>query len=246
MDAARVNEIQHALSHTTWWRAAARLGEMIRRTPGPGHLLLVGTPRVEPWHLAAHLDDEARLTGLTQLSPQLVRWRTPTSAPAHLSFGLGRLEQARRDETVFVVAPHQVGAPLLERVNDARRAGATILSLDDGDSELGELVHERMTLGPNGLYLPDDLFQRFDRPNRTPDPDPTDCDLLRPDRTGADLPDCLLTGLQLPQSFDIAQHLVSAAAGTSAAPGRPSWRRRLQHALEAISGPDPRRGLGER
>jgi hypothetical protein len=243
MDAARVNEIQHALSHTMWWRAAARLGEMIRRTPGPGHLLLVGTPRVEPWHLAAHLDDEARLTGLAQISPQLVRWRPPPSAPAHLSFGLGRLEQARRDETVLVVAPEEAGAPLLERVNDARRAGATILSLDDGDSELGGLAHERMTLGPNGLYLPDDLFQQFEQPG----PDRQAPATRGPDRQAPatpDLPPGVAAGLELPQSFDIAQHLVSAAAGISTGPGRPSWRRRLQRALETVSGPDPRHGAG--
>jgi hypothetical protein len=237
MDADRVAEMQHALSHTGWWRAATRLGQVVRRTPGPGHLLLVGTARVEPWHLAAHLDDEARLTGLTQLSPQLVRWRTPRSGPPHLSFGLDRLEGVSRGETVFVVAPEDAGDPLLERLDDARRVGATILSLDGGDGALGSLAHERMTLGADGLYLPDDL-RPADPPDRT-----------QPDRTqpdgGSELPPGVLGGLELPPSFDVAQHLVSAAAGSTGPGGpvdRPAWRRRLQRAIEAISGPDPRRG----
>ena len=34
--------------------------------------------------------------------------------------------------------------PLLERVNDARRVGATILALDAGDRELDALAHESL------------------------------------------------------------------------------------------------------
>ena len=39
--------------------------------------------------------------------------------------------------------------PLLERVSDARRVGATILALDAGDPELDALAHETLTV-PGG------------------------------------------------------------------------------------------------
>ena len=40
---------------------------LTRSTSTPGGLLLVGTPTQEPWHLAAHLDDESRLAAMAQL-----------------------------------------------------------------------------------------------------------------------------------------------------------------------------------
>jgi hypothetical protein len=36
--------------------------------------------------------------------------------------------------------------PLLERVSDARRVGATIFALDQGDPELDSLAHEALTV----------------------------------------------------------------------------------------------------
>ena len=69
-------------------------------------------------------------------------------APSHLRVGLERLEAARRGETVFVVTPTTAPVPLLERVSDARRDGATIFALDQGDPELGALAHEAMTIAP--------------------------------------------------------------------------------------------------
>jgi hypothetical protein len=110
----------------------------------PGGLLLVGTPEEEPWHLTAHLDEESRLAALPELSPTLVRWRPPPGAPAHLAVGLERLEAARRGETLFVVSPVSAPVPLLERVDGARHAGATILALDKGDPDLDGLAHESL------------------------------------------------------------------------------------------------------
>jgi hypothetical protein len=109
-------------------------------------LLLVGTPTAEPWHLAAHLDDEARFSGVAQLSPTLVRWAPPPGAPPHLAVGLSRIEAARRGETLFVVAPDPSPEQLLERIADARRVGATVLSMDTGDSELANLAHDRLVV----------------------------------------------------------------------------------------------------
>ena len=78
-------------------------------------LLLVGTPEHEPWHLAAHLDDEAQFSGVAELSPTLVRYAPPADAPEHLAFSLQRLEQAKRGETVFVVSDENAPESLLSR-----------------------------------------------------------------------------------------------------------------------------------
>jgi len=117
-----------------------------RRTTEPGGLLLVGTPEAEPWHLAAHLDDESRWSGTPQLSPTLVRYQAPPDAPTHLSVTLERLEAARRGETVFVVSEESAPEMLLERAWDARKLGATVLSLDAGDDELHGVAHESLVV----------------------------------------------------------------------------------------------------
>jgi hypothetical protein len=134
------------LARTGWVERTREFAGSLRRVREPGRLLLVGTPQEEPWHLAAHLDDESRLAGLPQLSPTLVRWRAPADAPAHLSVTMARLEAATRSETVFVVAPQAAPEQLLERVADARRVGATVLSIDDGDDDLGSLAHDRLVV----------------------------------------------------------------------------------------------------
>ncbi len=139
--------IRELLASTGWVDRTRDFAATLRRcTPTAGGLLLVGTPTEEPWHLAAHLDDESRFAGVPELAPTLVRWTVPDLAPPHLSVGMARLEAARRDETVFVVAPDRAPEGLLERVADARRTGATILSIDDGDDELATLVHDRLVV----------------------------------------------------------------------------------------------------
>ena len=137
-----------ALLAPTGWlertRAFARALRSGARTPGG--LLLVGTPGEEPWHLAAHLDEESRFAGIPELAPTLIRWSPPADAPGHLRVGLQRLEAARRGEALFVVTPEAAPVPLLERVSDARRAGALILALDRGNRELEDLAHEALTV----------------------------------------------------------------------------------------------------
>ncbi len=108
----------------------------------------MGTPDDEPWHLTAHLEQESRLADLPGLAPTLVRWEPPPGAPPHLSVGLARVEAARRGETLLVVSPDAAPVPLLERVHDARRLGATILALDQDDPALDEMAHESLAISP--------------------------------------------------------------------------------------------------
>ena len=219
MDADQVATLRTLLAPTGWLERARLFARALRTsTRSPGGLLLVGTPSYEPWHLTAHLDDEARLCGVPELVPTLVRWSPPPDAPPHLRVGLARLEAARRGETLFVVSSQTAPVPLLERVNDARRVGATILALGAGDDrELEGLAHDSLAVpgslaaGPAG---------------------------------GAGLAgDAEVAGRMGLLTFDAAQHLVSAAAGergasdARAASGLRGLRGRLARLLDAVSGP---------
>jgi hypothetical protein len=147
MDANQVATLRALLAPTGWLERTRAFAHGLRSaTRLRGGLLVVGTPTEEPWHLTAHLDEESRLAGIPELMPTLVRWNPPPEAPAHLRVGLARLEAARRGETLFVVTPSTAPVPLLERVSDARRIGATIFALDQGDPELDSLAHEALTV----------------------------------------------------------------------------------------------------
>lgn len=211
--------LRELLATTGWVERTRDFARSLRRSSvEPGSLLLVGTPSEEPWHLAAHLDDEARLSGLPGLSPTLVRWSPPPGAPAHLSVGLARLEAARRGETLFVVAPEAAPDQLLERVSDARRVGATILSIDDGDAELGGLAHDR-------LIVPGVASGRSDH-----------ADLVVPSLT---TPSSARLTAGPVVDMETVQHLVSVAAGEGT--DRGSLRDRLARLLDKVSGPVPER-----
>ncbi|MFD4632527.1 hypothetical protein ACFVYR_12985 [Streptomyces sp. NPDC058284] len=148
MDAVRVALLREVLAGTEWLGATRRFAGTLRSSvvPHGGGLLLVGTAAYEPWHLAAHLVDEAAWSGTPELTPTLVRHEVLATDPAHLSTGLGRIEAARRGETLLVVAPDAPDAELLTRVHDARRAGATVLALGSGDRDLDALSHEALTV----------------------------------------------------------------------------------------------------
>ncbi|WP_106398323.1 hypothetical protein [Actinocorallia populi] len=148
MDAGQVTLLRELLSSTELMADTRRFARALRSSARED-LLLLGTPREEPWHLAAHLDEESRF--VPRLKPTLVRWNPPPGAPAHLAVGLERLADARRGEALFVVAPESAPDPLLERVDDARRSGAVILTMDGGDRELTGLAHETLTVRSGGL-----------------------------------------------------------------------------------------------
>lgn len=150
MDADQVARLRTLLESSPWLQRTRAFARALRGSAPrtPGGLLIVGTPDEEPWHLAAHLDRESDLAGIPGLAPTLVRWAPPPGAPQHLRVGLARLEEARRGETVFVVAPGAAPEPLLERVHDARRVGATILALDQGDPDLDDMAHEFLNVEP--------------------------------------------------------------------------------------------------
>jgi hypothetical protein len=227
MDVSRVAILREILATTGWADRTREFAQALRSSARvPGSLLLVGTPQEEPWHLAAHLDDEARFAQIPELSPTLVRWSPPEEAPAHLAVGLDRLEAARKGETVFVVAPDAAPPPLLERVWDARKVGATILALDAGDRDLEGMAHEALIVPPAGLMRPSEvaglsgLVAAPDAAHR----------LVVPELTTPAV------------SFDTVQHLISVAAGeVSVSGGTRRLRDRLARFLDTMSGPPPQR-----
>jgi len=163
MDAVRVALLREVLAGTEWLPATRRFAGVLRGSvvAHGGGLLLVGTPEYEPWHLAAHLVDEAAWSGTPELAPTLVRHDARPSDPAHLAVGPGRIEAARRGETLLVVAPAPAEARLLERVHDARRAGVTVLALTPGEGDgLATMAHEALAV-PEGGELDLDTVQHL-------------------------------------------------------------------------------------
>lgn len=159
MDRAHVSILRDLLAGTGWVERTRTFGAALRRAPHePGGLLIVGTPTADPWHFTAHLDDEARWSGQPNLAPVLVRWSPPPKAPPHLAIGLERLERVSRGETVFVVAPDVAPIPLLERVADARKVGATVFAMESDDTELQGLAHESLLVPAHageGIVVPE-------------------------------------------------------------------------------------------
>lgn len=129
-----------ALSRLPAFGAVQRVAESLawsgRRS---GRLLVLGTPGYEPWHLVAHL----QASPLAASAPALLRWSVPAGAPAHLSLGLDRLADCAPSDTVLVVAGEQPNDDLLQRLDDARRHGNTVLGLATGQpAELDQVTHE--------------------------------------------------------------------------------------------------------
>ncbi|MGO8882877.1 MAG: hypothetical protein ACLPUO_21125 [Streptosporangiaceae bacterium] len=145
MNSDQVAALRILLGPTGWLDRTRYFARQLRHTSRTPHgLLIVGTPQDEPWHMTAHLADEARLADLPGLDPVLVRWAPPPGSPPHLSIGIDRLEHVASKETLLVVSPVAAPASLLERLDDARKTGATIFALDQEDPELEALAHESL------------------------------------------------------------------------------------------------------
>jgi hypothetical protein len=210
MNLQQARMLRDVLADTAWWDRTLAFGRALRTsTRTPGGLLLIGPPTAEPWHLTAHLDDEARFAGFPELSPTLVRWDPPPGAPSQLAVGLERLSAAGRGESLLVVAESAPGA-LLERVEDVRRGGATIFALDTGHTELAGIAHEVLSVDTG--VVPAGAVARTDRPAEPPAAGPA-------------------------ISFDGAQHLLSLAAAEPGPRPPKGMRSRLARLLDIISGP---------
>jgi hypothetical protein len=118
-----------------------------RRETSSG-LLVVGTPEFEPWHFVAHMSEEAERQGRGDLRPTLMRWEVPAGAPAHLARSVDEITHATRDQTVLVVSSRTRSWEMLERVSDAKRRGARIMSVHRGDDDLADLSHEMLSVDP--------------------------------------------------------------------------------------------------
>lgn len=149
MNTAQVEALRTLLASSGWLERSRYFARALRaRSRTPNGLLIVGTPSFEPWHMAAHLEDESRYAGVPELAPTLIRWAPPPDAPLHLRVGIDRIERAGRAETLLVVGSDDAPDTLLERVADARKAGAAIFALDRGDDELDNLAHESLAVRP--------------------------------------------------------------------------------------------------
>lgn len=221
MDSAHAELFRDLLAADPLVADTQAFGASVRRSARiEGGLMLVGTPNDDPWHLTAHLDDEARYSGVSELAPTLVRWSPPAGAPAHLAIGLERLENARRGETVFVVAPAVAPDALLDRVEDAKRIGATVLAMSIGDAQLTSLAHDALVVPTGELWTPQ---TRRDLNALVATNDADDSDVST--RSGLDL-------------FDTTQHLVSLAVGesiTNASTTR-SLRTRWTRFIDSVTG----------
>jgi hypothetical protein len=154
MDVRDVASLRRLFTGTRFDDEVVEFSSALGRAPrSPGELLLVGTEAHEPWHFAAHLDDEARWNGRPELAPTLVRWKVPPGARPHLAIGLDRLEAVRANEALLVVSPDAAAEQLLHRVEDARRRGAVVLAMETDDPELRGLAHESLTV-PSSETLP--------------------------------------------------------------------------------------------
>jgi hypothetical protein len=80
---------------------------------------------------------------------------------SHLRIGLERLGAAGRGEALLVVSPQAAPDPLLARVHDARRGGATILTLDRGDPQLEAMAHEALVVEAGVAPLSFDAAQHL-------------------------------------------------------------------------------------
>jgi hypothetical protein len=217
MDSARTELLRELLAADPLIAQTDEFARTLQRSSSTvGGLMLVGTPNHDPWHLTAHLSDEARFAGTPELEPMLVRWAPPADAPPHLAIGIERLERAQRGETVVVVAQDPTTDPLLERADDARGRGATVLAVADASDQVASVAHETLIVPRRSLWTP----------ARTALPDGVTDALGAFDPDDADL------------TFDTTQHLLSLSVGQAAREPQSARgvRRRLGRLIDQLTG----------
>lgn len=216
MDLTRASLLREMLSGTELASRTSQFAHSMRRfTTRPSGLMLFGPPSDEPWHLTAHIDDEVTRAGLPDLRPALVRWAPPADAPPHLRIGLDRLRDVGRGESLVVVSEVRPDSALLERVHDVRRRGATVFSIDNGDTDLAGLSHESLV---PGLLVPSSFGNGW-----TVHQPGFEVDAEGIDQDGS------VAG------FEMTQHLVSVAvADDDISPS--GWRARLRRFIERVGG----------
>jgi hypothetical protein len=229
VDLTRASLLREVLSGTELATRTSQFAHALRRfTTRPSGLMLFGPQDDEPWHLTAHIDEEALRAGITELRPALVRWAPPPDAPPHLRIGLDRLRDVGRGESLMIVSEQQPGSDLLERIHDVRRRGATVFSIDNGDRDLASLSHESLV---PGLLVPAAFGSGWTR-YEGPDTDASGNDSA----AGIDAFDIDPDGPEA--GFAMAQHLVSLAVGDDDM-SPTGWRARLRSFIERVGG-DPR------
>jgi len=112
---------------------------------GAGQLMIVGTPTYEPWHFTAHVAEEAERRNRPELAPTLMRWSVPEGAPPHLATPVDAIARASRTATVLAVVDGD-DPGLLERISDATRRGARVMTIAGGEGELTSLAHEQLVI----------------------------------------------------------------------------------------------------
>lgn len=153
-EARILRELLEAGSGRAWLDEADDFAAALRGAPRQvGGLLLVGPGEAEPWHMTAHLSEEARLLGLDQLIPTLIRPAPEAGAPVQLSVGLDRISSAGRNDAVLVVAASDPEGAVLERVADAKRHGARVLTLGQSAPLAADLAHEALAV-PQSADVP--------------------------------------------------------------------------------------------
>lgn len=227
MDLTKASLFREMLTGTELGSRTTEFAHSLRRfTTRTRGLMLFGPADDEPWHLTAHLDDELHRAGIDDIRPALVRWSPPAGAPPHLSIGLDRLREAGRGESLLVVAENTPADSLLERIDDVRRRGTTIFSIDNGSKDLASLSHE--SLVPE-LLVPDSFGTGWVS-------HPVGQDHDEPDHGRHAVPDETLTALrEAVAGFEMTQHLVSLAVADEDA-DQPGWRRRLRTFIERLGG----------
>ncbi|HEU4948538.1 MAG TPA: hypothetical protein VFT31_15420 [Kribbella sp.] len=227
MDLTKASLLREMLTGTQLGSRTTEFAHALRRfTTKAGGLMLFGPADDEPWHLTAHLDDELHRAGINDIRPALVRWSPPPAAPPHLAIGLDRLREAGRGESLLVVSEETPQDNLLERIDDVRRRGTTIFSIDNGDKDLASLSHE--SLVPE-LLVPAGFGNGWGRHQIGQDHD-------EPDKSTELVPEETLTAIRdAVAGFEMTQHLVSLAVADDEA-GQAGWRHRLRAFIERLSG----------